>query len=260
MWRQVLESFTHKENCFVTLTYDDDHLPAGGHLEPRSVQLWLKRARKELYPRRFRYFLVGEYGDVSRRPHYHLSLFGVSSLSRNADTGEYFERSAARTWGKGFVQVAEFNELTAQYVAGYVVKKMTHANDPRLLGLSPEFARMSRRPGLGATAMGTISKALLDAGLSWETGDIPHELRIGGKRIPLGRYLLGKLRKEVGFTDEYTKEVRDRASYERSVDMLGVFASKEGAASFREAYSTEIAQRLLDIEARSLIYSKRSKL
>lgn len=261
MWRQYLESLTHEENCFVTLTYSPDHMPTGGNLEPRVVQLWLKRIRKVIDPLRFRYFLVGEYGDQSLRPHYHLSVFGLSG-STVVRSGRHptFERAVSDTWSRGFVQVAEFNELTAQYVAGYVTKKLTFAGDPRLGGRVPEFARMSRRPGLGTEAVKIIAKQLLSNGQSWESGDVPHELRIGKRRIPLGRFMLKLLRSEVGFTDEYSKEVRDRASMERSLELLALFTNSEGSLTITEAYKKEIAQKLLQVETRSKIFAKRGNL
>ncbi len=146
--RQVLESFMHDESVFVTLTYDEEHVHPDGHLVPDHVTRWLKRFRKAIYPLKVRYFLCGEYGDTSWRPHYHLSLFGV---------GRWCEELIEETWPYGFVQVGDFNEQTAQYVAGYVVKKLTNEDHHALDGRPPEYARQSRRPGLDADAYGCSS-------------------------------------------------------------------------------------------------------
>lgn len=261
MWRQFFESLSHEENCFVTLTYDDVNLPTNGCLDARVLQLWIKRIRKVVYPRKLRYFGVGEYGDKSGRPHFHLSMFGVSGLTPIDNFGgRPFEQAVAATWGKGYVQVAEFNELTAGYVCGYVVKKMTSGGDPRLEGRTPEFARMSNRPGIGADAMSVIAKQLLDMPQSWESGDVPHELRIGKKKVPLGRYLLKRLRHAVGFSEEYTKEVRDRLSLSRSVDMLALLHNSKEAGTFKAAFLEEIEGRLAQVEARSKLFKKRDTL
>ena len=76
-FRLELEASLHEHNSFVTLTYADQFLPEDGSVNPRHTQLWLKRLRKVLDPRKVRFFLCGEYGDQTFRPHYHACLFGV---------------------------------------------------------------------------------------------------------------------------------------------------------------------------------------
>ena len=72
------EASLHERNCFLTLTFDDLHLPASGSVNVRDVQLFLKRFRKALTYRnmKIRFFACGEYGDKNLRPHYHLIIFG----------------------------------------------------------------------------------------------------------------------------------------------------------------------------------------
>lgn len=270
MWRQFLEGLSHDENCFVTLTYADEHLPPGGQLEPRDVQLWLKKLRKACDPTRLRYFCVGEYGDESYRPHYHLSVFGVSGTTLvNCPSGPgYFEQAVAETWAKGVVHVAEFSELSAQYVAGYVVKKLTNDKDPRLGNKHPEFSRMSNRPGIGAAAMAIVAKSLRDgAGTVGEDallpeGDVPRQLKLGRRGVPLGRYLVRRLRKEVGFTDEYIDQVKQAQTWQQSVEMsalhkVAVDRAPLAAITRRAVYLEEVKQRILQSEARARIYKKR---
>ena len=69
--RIMLEAMCHGDNAFVTLTYEDDNVRS---LVPKDPQDWLKRIRKAVEPLRLRYYLVGEYGDISERPHYHVAL------------------------------------------------------------------------------------------------------------------------------------------------------------------------------------------
>lgn len=144
--RMILESYMHADNSFLTLTYNDDHLPKNGSLDPEHFRLWIMRFRSALVrysdrleiPRiRVRYFGVGEYGDQSERPHYHAALFGI---------GPAFESMVAETWGKGHVMLSEFNDATANYVGGYITKKMTGFDDARLFGRHPEFRRISTKP------------------------------------------------------------------------------------------------------------------
>lgn len=193
----ILESLSHPASCFVTLTYNDDHIPEGGTLNPDDTKLFLKRLRKAYHPLKLRYYLVGEYGDRTLRPHYHIALFGVPPDA---------VYTIADAWARngnpiGHVVVGTLTFESAAYIAGYVTKKMTKADDPRLGGRHPEFARMSLRPGIGALAMDQVADMLhtrVGSRLIAETGDVPTVLRHGGKPMPLGRYLRRKLREKVG--------------------------------------------------------------
>lgn len=193
--RILLQLATQPLAAFVTLTYEQNPY----ELVPRDAQLFLKRLRKNYPPRSIHYFLVGEYGDRTYRPHYHAALFGVSIL----DT-----QIVEKAWGLGFVQVGELNETTAAYVAGYVCKKMTNKTDPRLEGRYPEFARMSRRPALGQSAASLLGNSLTQQHASAAiTRDVPSETRISGKKFPLGRFLRQKVRTEVGWQSNTPRPV-----------------------------------------------------
>lgn len=173
----------------VTLTYLDDPWT----LLPRDLQLFLKRLRKEV-KRPVRFFACGEYGDESGRPHYHVVLFGVSKVLH----GHLLQR----IWGHGFVHVGDLNPRSAAYACGYVCKAMTKWGDGRLQGRHPEFVRMSLRPGIGSCVIGSISRQLMGSGASRavaSVGDVPSEVRIAGKRYPLGRYLRSLLRCAIGW-------------------------------------------------------------
>lgn len=257
-WRMFYESQLHTDNCFVTLTYDQDHYPSNGSLSVRDYQLWLKRLRKSSGVR-FRYFVVGEYGDQTFRPHYHGCLFGIGPLHKR------FIESA---WGKGFVHVDDFNHVTAQYTAGYVLKKLTDEKDPRLEGRFPEFARMSLRPGIGAGAMAMLADALgTDHGLNelLKTGDVPQYLQMGKKKIPIGRYLREKLRQEIGMPKHVSQAAKDAASHKRALELQALHADKEVST---EKYKVVTRKSLLsawegkinNVEGRSRIWKKRSTL
>lgn len=216
------ESQLHEDNCFVTLTYSPDELPALCSLVPRDLTLFLKRLRTAVEPRRFRYFAVGEYGDESSRPHYHAILFGL---------GCFDSAVIDAAWGKGLTATFEFNEYTAQYTAGYTVKKLTRKDDPRLGGRHPEFARMSLRPGIGAGAMELLAKSLsTDLGLDdvVGTGDVPTNLILGRKKIPLGRYLRKKLREEIGMPEGWNNAAKEKFSREEAQKLQALWLGKGG--------------------------------
>ncbi|AZL82908.1 replication initiator protein [Apis mellifera associated microvirus 39] len=254
-WRMYLEALCHDASSFVTLTYAPENIPPGGNLDPRHLQLWLKRLRKEIYPRTVRFFAVGEYGDQTQRPHYHAALFGLGVL----DTA-----CINRAWGLGHTQVAELNQATAQYTAGYVVKKMTAMGDPRLGGRHPEFARMSLRPGIGAPAMEILAKTLSanphGANQLAAVGDVPHQLQMGKHAFPLARYLRRRLRKELNLEDAATRPARDALSYEASrevCDLLSAALVSTPAASVRSVLTARDEQKFLNVKARAALRGKR---
>lgn len=135
------EASLYDRNCFITLTYDDEHLPADGKISKKTLQDFWKRLRHQ---GKIRYFACGEYGEKTRRPHYHAIIFGQDFLTPETykinDT-LYSTPVLTETWGLGAVIVAEFNMSTACYVAGYVQKK-SHDIDT--------FNLMSTRPGIGS--------------------------------------------------------------------------------------------------------------
>lgn len=243
----MLEALVHTSASFVTLTYNKEHLPPDGSLVPRDLQLFLKRLRTNTQLP-IRYFGVGEYGDLSWRPHYHLALFGVPREG---------EPLVNRAWGKGFVKSGDLTMESAQYVAGYVVKKLTRADDPALEGRYPEFARMSLRPGIGAIAIPDIARAL-QSRPGWDEiekkGDVPGVLRHGRRTLPLGRYLLRKLRTEMNFLNTGGQNVQ-------TPEMLAVLqnywiTSSERRISFR-AYLQEVyGPKINRIERKQKSFSK----
>jgi len=73
--RCVHEASLHKNNSFITLTYNDKNLPKYKTLQKKHFQLFMKRLRKK-YGSNIRFFHCGEYGDKYQRPHYHACIFG----------------------------------------------------------------------------------------------------------------------------------------------------------------------------------------
>ena len=142
---------------FITLTYDDDHVPGmivktgeimrkvqytwkPGEKRPESVQIllyediqkFLKRLRKA-YRGKLRYFVAGEYGEQTARPHYHMILYGweptdLKNLYKIHHNGYYTSEWLTDLWGMGQIQIAQAVPETYRYVAGYVTKKMYEIN------------------------------------------------------------------------------------------------------------------------------------
>lgn len=232
----------HNESAFVTLTYDEDHLPEDGCVSRREVQLFMKRLRKLCYPKKIRYYFVGEYGDHTSRAHYHAILFGVNDPDLISEA-----------WNKGHVMVGDVNEHSAGYVVSYVIKAMTADHDPRLKGRSPEFATMSRKPGIGATAMHAILDWLTTPeGCNYlqNSGDVPGQIRWQGKVFPIGRYLKSVIRREYGFESTGTPETKLKemaAKILADADIYGV----QGSIQRSENARTNSMYKSQSIAARS---------
>lgn len=156
-------------NAFVTLTYDEGHLPPDGGLVPEHVQRWLKRLRKVLSGvqespdgrKPIRFFLVGEYGERRARPHYHALLFNCRLPEERRVGKELFEADVlSSTWAFGSAAFGRVTPASASYTAGYSLKKVYGSRadsfyevvDPstgECITLQREFCRMSLKPGIG---------------------------------------------------------------------------------------------------------------
>lgn len=264
----MLEAGLHAENSFVTLTYADDNLPDGGSLLPDDLQLWLKRFRTAIEPVRVRFYAVGEYGDESWRPHYHVILFGypccVEGATRYDREGREVVccdtcRLLARTWDYGRIDSRNLERGSAEYVCGYTVKKLNKDRDDLLGGRHPEFARQSRRPGIGSDAMFDVADVMMKFNLEEELSDVPTSLNHGKKSFPLGRLLRRKLRMYVG-KDGKAVEIEDpkvQAMYEAS----RVAPTPEARElMFRNLLFDAGVQQVRSMEQRRRIYKQRKKL
>lgn len=167
--RMMLELDHSKTAIFLTLTYDDFNVPLACVLDDgsplfslnkRDVQLFMKRLRKAFSGREIRFYLSGEYGTETHRPHYHVILFGLS-LSDFPDIqpvccnsfGQFLYKSDAmyNIWKLGHVALAEVSWQTCAYVARYCVKKLgsdVSRETFQVFNVQPEFSLMSRRPGI----------------------------------------------------------------------------------------------------------------
>ena len=104
-----------------------------------------------------RYYLCGEYGDRTARPHYHCCLFGEDFVAdrqpfrRTAVGWLYTSQLLADVWGLGHCLIGDLTFESAAYVARYCLKKISGPPAAaHYAGREPEFALMSRRPGIGA--------------------------------------------------------------------------------------------------------------
>lgn len=175
--RCVHESMLHAENCFITLTYDKEHLPKNGSLDVKHFQDFMKRLRFHTPEKKVRFFHCGEYGEMTARPHYHALLFGLDLRNEGRKIGGQWTRwpdrkvngvqyyrseTLERLWTAGHSMVGELNFESAAYVARYILKKATgplskffyqveDEETGEMVSVAPEYVTMSRRPGIAKT-------------------------------------------------------------------------------------------------------------
>ena len=164
--RNLHELSRHDSACFLTLTYRDAALPHVGKLRGGVLELYPTLVKSDLvkfWKRcrsrgiRLRYFACGEYGDLEARPHYHAIVYGYDFPDRVLAPDQngskeplYVSDELEELWPFGFHTIGAATEKSIEYVAGYVVKKLTGrakqaSKDPR----EGVYGVMSRNPGIG---------------------------------------------------------------------------------------------------------------
>lgn len=210
--RIMLEAKQYEFNWFITLTYDNDHLPEiresvdcdeNGEitnyymmntLVPRDLELFMKRFR-QLVKRKFnwnepvRFYACGEYGDESSRPHYHLCIFNCpfpdlrkSKCKAHTDNLLFESELLDEAWQhRGLAVIGELTFESAAYTARYMMKKRKgkDADWYEKRNVEPEFVRMSRRPGIGYNYYSSRSDRIydLDSIYLGRPGKVPLECR-----------------------------------------------------------------------------------
>lgn len=207
------EASLHEFNSFLTLTYDEKHLPKDGSLDHRHFQLFMKKYRKYLYSEfgselKIKFFMCGEYGEQFKRPHYHSLIFGHDFPDKlylkTTKQGHvlYTSETLSALWGKGICSLGAANYDTAGYVARYTLKKINGPLAERSLHYwdidydtgeathrKPEYIRMSRG---GRTGEG-IAAAWYD---KFAEDCFPSDrIDVKGKLVTPPKYYLDRLRK-----------------------------------------------------------------
>ena len=244
------EAQMHRDNIFLTLTYDQVHLPKDGNLDHRHFQKFIKSLRKRT-GLKIRYMMCGEYGPKTLRPHYHAILFGY----RPEDAYHWATRNGHKTWRSPTLEKAwwrgnsEFGSVTqqsAEYVAGYIHKKVigtkadehytiVHQETGEILGRrTPEYSRMSNRPGIGKTWLE-----------KYHTDVFPEDLVTveGGKKFKVPKYYRDWLREHE--PDLYESLRRKRVAHaKRSEDNTPErLATREKCAQARNKFKIKRDQQ-----------------
>lgn len=171
---------------FITLTYDDEHLPPDYGLRPEDLANFWKRLRKRIYPRKIKYYACGEYGDKTKRPHYHAIVFGLDSYNEQdrQDLIDCWSLCDPYMFDKNRKQngMLPVCREDIAYVTGYVQKKLNGdmAHDEYGDKIRP-FSRCSR--GIGLDFALKNSDRLSSNGYTF----------LNGQKIAIPRYFREKL-------------------------------------------------------------------
>lgn len=235
--RLQLEMAQHGESLFVTLTYDEENLPAEGSLFKRHLSEYLKRLRSRIYydfRRKFRFFGCGEYGTRTGRAHYHVLLFGL---------GMWSQAHVAKAWPYGFSHIKPADGGAGAYVAGYVVKKLTASQRE---GREPEFLLMSRRPGIGAGVADALAEAGLKSRLVYdEYGDVISKIKKGPYTLGISGYIQNRAR--VALTGTSNVPVN-----KKNAKAEAVYAVQQAAQEARQKVDLSHPVKALQIEQKFL--------
>lgn len=131
--RCVHEAQMHERNSFITLTYSEDALKSP-KLVYADFQKFMKRLRK-VQNEPMGVFVTGEYGDKTKRPHWHAIIFNWSPrdgvFKYSNDRGDRIFQSATldKLWGHGIAEYGSVTFHSAGYCARYAAKKLVHGRD-----------------------------------------------------------------------------------------------------------------------------------
>jgi len=191
--RCVHEASQYKNNCFITLTFNEKYLNSTGTLVKEDFQLFMKRLRKQFVPKNphkkgtadhdkwikehgIRYYHCGEYGTIHGRPHHHACLFNHNFTDKvlwKETNGIRLFRSPTleSLWSDpitgdsyGYSTIGDVTYDSAAYVAGYIDKKISGIKAPdHYQGRQPEYSTMSRRPAIGKGWLEKYSQDLIQS-------------------------------------------------------------------------------------------------
>lgn len=166
------------------------------------MQKFWKRLRKAL-PTPIKHFYCGEYGDRTKRPHYHAAVFGyaVPADAKTWDTENVTSETLSDIWGMGIVTISELTPYRMAYVAGYVLKKAGYKKQIYCtedgVELQPPFRKMSQ--GLGRQWLDKYADDLHQGHI--DTGE---------RKIGVPRYYLDKIKKNRPGLYKLIKEANEK--------------------------------------------------
>jgi len=164
--RIMHEAQMHEDNMFITLTFNPESLnkrAIPSSLDVTEFQRFMKRLRKQIAPKKIRYFHCGEYGEKKGRPHYHAIIFGhkfddliLHEENKKTKVKLYTSKKLEKLWPYGFSTIGNVEFQSASYVARYIMKKQKGTDSKTKINTETgevseqqhEYNTMSRYPGI----------------------------------------------------------------------------------------------------------------
>lgn len=209
---------------FITLTYDDSHLPlekislSDGlsryvpTFSKRDIQLFLKRlretVRKSYLPmydtgKAIRYFIVSEYGPTTLRPHYHGVIFNLCTPFQSRSYAHKKVTELIReSWNNGNVRVDIVNDNRIAYVTKYM---SCVCGNPAVQHLPKPFRLMSRMPGIGASYLEKEQR------VRWHKENLAKYIPDGQYKRKMSKYYVDRI-----FSEDERRRMREE--YQVSVE------------------------------------------
>ena len=240
--RLLHESEFWEDTIFVTLTYDDEHLPSNRSLVPRDLTLFFKKLRRDLGDKKIKYYACGEYGDTFGRPHYHAIIFGLSPKDK---------KLIEDNWRLGFVKLGSVTYDSCRYVAGYVQKKLygKASKEYDEKGIIAPFSRMSK--GLGESYVDKYWNKLYDM----------NTVTVRGVPMGLPRYYQKKLDYDGFLNYDPIKEVDFRSKVlEKNKEFLDELDEKVMKGEFSPSVARAEVEALFDIAHNESLMVKETNL
>lgn len=253
--RCLYENEDHKKSSFITLTYDENFLPDHGSLDFKAIADFWKRVRKKYYGNQtgeLKYYLCGEYGPTTYRPHYHAAVFGLDfepeewiMFKQDSSGPHYTSPTLLKLWPFGFNEVSILNPYRMNYVAGYIQKKLLGASSVeymrrQIAAPNQRFSKM-----LGVNALMRDKDRLIDLFMQRK-----------GKHIPkyyASKLAINELTTEDGFQlaalYHFDLERERREKYPKLSD-----------TEYIELMASKRHQQEVDMEARLSLFHNRSSI
>lgn len=163
--------------------------------------VWFKVGKNGRKNPIYRFWGIGEYGDKSNRPHYHLIAWNLPDTWFKYDPihKQYYSEKIEKLWNKGLIHIGTVTQQSIHYVAKYALKELT--NNPNEWSMVEEpFCIMSRRPGIGQAFINDRTKNYFNNTLD------PYATIENNFKYPLPRFYTQQL-----WDDETRSKVAEKA-------------------------------------------------
>lgn len=250
------QAASNYSGMFITLTYDDEHLPHRGSLQKKDLQNFFKRVRKEIsnwskFDRvKIKYYASGEYGEETARPHYHGIIFGLSAgnnMHRNVIYDSWDK--CIWNWRRKQKSIGSVEKDSILYCTKYIQKKFYNSDDLKHwlhYGYrEPEFQIQSQ--GIGKTWCDN-NKNEIEA-----TGKVTYR----GKKVNPPRYYTGRCEIPISIKVDNKNEVLEKERKKHGIKVWDFYDKGVGVRFTTEEQDANYLQLDKNLKARENLTKSR---